>query len=222
MRVRARSCRLLGSLALLAGSACGSATVDETVERSREVVDRSREVVDEKVEVARDRLADAGAEIERSGREGLHQAGEGLDRWLEEGREQLGSDHEHQPIAGTAEAIDCTTETESTTSRCTIDAAFVDRLAENPLILSGEAVALPTQGTSERGLALSHVRAGSIPAQLGLRDGDVLISLNGTNLASLAAPRALADALANTSEAKLVYERANQTRTLTIVRTPKG
>jgi S1-C subfamily serine protease len=82
-------------------------------------------------------------------------------------------------------------------------------------------VVLPTQGNSERGLGLSRVRAGSIPAQLGLRDGDVLISLNGTNLASLAAPRALADALAHTNEATLVYERANQQRTLTIVRTRK-
>lgn len=209
MRERARSCRLLGSLALALTSACGSTTVEETV-------DRSREVVDDKIEVARDLVADAGVELERTGREGLRQAGEGLDRWLEEGREQLGSETEYKPIPGTAEAIHCESET-----RCTIDAAFIDRLAEDPLVLSGEAVALPTQGLSERGLALSQVRSGSIPAELGLREGDVLISLNGTNLASLAAPRALADALANTNEATLVYERASQRRTLTIVRPTK-
>jgi hypothetical protein len=207
-----RERRLLGSLVLVIASACTS----ESVDRSREVVDEKLEKVDEKLEVARDRLADAVPEIERNGREGLRQAGEGLDRWLEEGREQLGTGDDYTPIAGADQAIDCPSE-----DRCTIDAGFIDRLAEDPLVLSKEAVALPTQGTSERGLGLSRVRPGSIPDELGLRDGDVLISLNGTNLASLAAPRALADALSDTNEAKLVYERAGQRRTLTIVRTTK-
>jgi hypothetical protein len=227
---RVSSCRLLGSLALVVLSACSTETredVDDKIERSREVVDdkieRSREVVDEQVEVARDRLADAGAEIEkagaqleRSGRKGLREAGEGLDRWLAEGREQLGSGDDYKPIAGADEAIQCKTDT-----RCTIDPAFIDRLSKDPLVLANEAVVLPTQGNSERGLALSNVRPGSIPEQLGLLDGDVLISLNGTNLASLDAPGTLADALSNTDEATLVFERANQQRTLTIVRTAK-
>ena len=46
----------------------------------------------------------------------------------------------------------------------------------------------------------------------------MLVTLNGTNLASLAAPRALADALSGTDEATLIYERGGQRRTLKIVR----
>jgi hypothetical protein len=202
-RLRLRRYRLPGALVVLVVVACGS-----------EPVERSREVVDDKIEVARDRLADAGAELERTGREGLRQAGEGLDRWLADGREQLHDEDDYRPIAGADQAIRCASE-----DRCTIDAAFIDRLADDPLVLSREAVALPTQGNSDRGLSLSRVRPGSIPDRLGLRDGDVLISLNGTNLASLAAPRALADALSGTNEAMLIYERSGQRRTLTIVRT---
>ncbi|MFV8755382.1 hypothetical protein ACNOYE_32935 [Nannocystaceae bacterium ST9] len=206
MLVVMRDPRRIGVLALLGLAACGS-----------EAAERSREVVDDKIDQARDRLADAGAELERTGREGLRQASEGLDHWLEQGREQLDGDDEYKPIAGAAEAIHCESDT-----RCTIDAAFIDRLAADPLVLSGEAVALPTQAESDKGLALSGVRTGSIPALLGLVEGDVLISLNGTNLASLAAPRALADALAGTDEATLIFERSGSRRTLTIVRTKKS
>lgn len=220
MRKHVRVCRLSSSLALVVVVAACSSETQQVVD---EKIERSREVVDEKVEVARDRLADAGAELERtgaelerSGRKGLNEAKEGLDRWLAEGREQLGSEMDYEPVPGASEAIHCESDT-----RCTIDAAFIDRLSGDPLILSREAVVLPTQGNSERGLALSQVRSGSIPGELGLRDGDVLISLNGTNLASLEAPKALADALSNTNEATLVFERANQQRKLTIVRTSK-
>ena len=195
--------RRLAPLGLVLLASCGS-----------EAVERSREVVDEQIDQARDRLADAGAEFERTGREGLRQASEGLDQWLAQGRETIGSAATPpQPITGAAEAIHCAAAT-----RCTISAAFIDRLARDPMVLSGEAVALPAQGNSELGLALSSVRAGSIPSLLGLREGDVLISLNGTNLASLAAPRALADALSGTDEATLIYERGGQRRTLKIVR----
>lgn len=210
---RARSFRLtasslIGLLAHVLLAGCGSDTVD----RSREVVDRSVEVVDDKIEVARDNLADAGAEIERTGREGLRQANEGIDRWVAEGRDELGSDY--QPIAGAAAAIQCESD-----SACTIDPKFIDQLGSKPQVLVGEAVALPTQGNSEKGMELSSVRPGSIPDLLGLRDGDVLISLNGTKLASLAAPDALADALSDTHEAALVFEREGKQRTLTITRT---
>ncbi len=191
----------------------GLLTLAGAITACGEAGSNSREVVDDRIELARDRLTDAGRELERRGSEGLRQTGEGLDRWLAGGRERAEASDTYYPIAGAAEAIRCESEV-----ICTIDAAFVDRLARDPLVLAGEAVVLPTQGQSGKGLALTGVRPGSIPARLGLRDDDLLISLNGTNLASLAAPRALADALSNTNEATLIFERGGERRTLTIVR----
>jgi hypothetical protein len=194
----------------------------ETSERTREAVERSASQAREQIVEVGDEVAKTGREVVQSGREvgrevvassreGLREAKQGLDRWFADRREQ--SDAAYQPIAGADAAIECDTDT-----HCTIDAAFVDRLAAQPTLLANEAIAVPREGTSATGLALDRVREGSIPALLGLRDGDLLISLNGTNLASLDAPAALADALAGTHEAKLVYERGTAQRTLVIER----
>lgn len=208
----------LALLSLLAVIACDR----ETTERTREVVERSAEQAREQIVEVGDEVAkqgrevvktgrEVGREVVASGREGLRDAKDGLDRWMSDRREQ--SDAAYRPIAGADAAITCDSDT-----HCTIDAAFVDRLADSPTQLANEAIALPREGASAKGLALDRVREGSIPALLGLRDGDLLISLNGTNLASLDAPAALADALAGTHEAKLVYERGTAQRTLTIER----
>ncbi len=198
-------------VACLAQLACDR----ETSERTREAVERSAEQAREQIGKTGREVVQTGREVGRevvaSGREGLREAKDGLDRWFADRREQ--SDAAYRPIAGADAAIACDSDT-----HCTIDAAFVDRLADQPTLLANEAIAVPREGTSATGLALDRVREGSIPALLGLRDGDLLISLNGTNLASLDAPAALADALAGTHEAKLVYERGTAQRTLTIER----
>lgn len=178
----------------------------------RESADRTREVVERSAEQARERFDEVRDEVTETGREGLRQAKVGLDRWLADRRET--ADAQYRPIPGAAAAIACDSAT-----HCTIDPAFIDRLASDPSVLANEAIAVPREGNTDTGLALDRVREGSIPALLGLRDGDLLISLNGTNLASLDAPAALADALSGTNVARLVYVRGATRQTLTIERT---
>ena len=62
------------------------------------------------------------------------------------------------------------------------------------------------------GYKLDGIRSGSQVSQLGFRDGDVLISVNGTQLDDSLGLLSLYGGLATTSSYKVVYERAGARR----------
>ncbi len=229
------------ALALLGASACSDRAVERTqevsedvrreieveakrgAEQAREQLEQVDAKVGEQIDAAREhldvvseRIGEAGDRLQQASRESLHEAKQGLDRWLGEQRERIDDTLGYEPIEGAAEAIECRDD------HCTLTAAFIDRLADSPHVLAREAIVVPTKGVSDKGLRLSKVEPGSVPALLGLRDGDILVSLNGTNLASLEAPRALERALAGKDDAELVYERAGERRTLKLSRVGPG
>ncbi|NVB40530.1 hypothetical protein G6O69_22000 [Pseudenhygromyxa sp. WMMC2535] len=202
--------------------------VDEKVERAREELAQVRERAGEELDQARERY-EVDAKVERAREElarGLDEAAKTFDqlaqRAVEEGREQgaeLSERLAYEPIPGAAEAVDC----EASGRRCTVSAAFIDALASDPSQLGREAVLLPGRSVDGvAGLRLSKLEAGSLPALLGLRDGDLLLEVNGVKLASFDAIRELDAAFAGRSEALLRFERGGNLRELTIVRVPSG
>ncbi|MCA9685252.1 MAG: hypothetical protein KC457_23925 [Myxococcales bacterium] len=223
-------------LAIASSLACGpeqSELIDDARVATRRGLDqagreieqaRERYQIDEKVDQARRELGDKlDDQVERAREQlerGIDEAAAGFEALAEQGLEQGAEVSEqlaYQPLPGAAEAIACEG------ARCKMDAAFIDRLAENPQQLTREAMLLPGRTAEGRpGLALARVQPGSIPALLGLRDGDLLLELNGTALGSLAAIRAVDDALAGRDQAELSYERDGVQATLVVLREPPG
>lgn len=165
---------------------------------------RERFEIDARVERAREQLE---FELGRVATE----LGQLTEAGMEQGAE-LGKRVRYEPIAGAAEAIRCRE------LRCEMSAAFVDILAANPRQLVREMMLAPSEGETGPGLRLSRVREGGVPMLLGLRDGDLLLEINGTPLRSLDALRVLGDALHGREQAELLFERDGVRKTLVIVR----
>lgn len=210
---------LLGTILALTG--CTRAEQ----ERTRELVDEAARQADRGLNEARreldharrrydidERVAVAREQLER----GIDEAADAFTELAEAGREQGEQIGEYRPIEGAAEAIECEGD------RCRMDAAFIDRLAKNPSQLTREAILVPATGASGSGLRVTRVRPGSIPALLGLREGDILLEVNGAGLGSFEAIRKTGAVLHGRNEAVLVYERAGARRSLTVLRHPPG
>ncbi|PCC73240.1 hypothetical protein SAMN02745121_03033 [Nannocystis exedens] len=64
--------------------------------------------------------------------------------------------------------------------RCVVDLGFYQTLREDPSLLKNEAHILPSIKDGQvRGLKFYGIRPGSLPNLLGLKNGDMLTSLNG-------------------------------------------
>jgi hypothetical protein len=166
----------------------------------------------ERVEARRRRLAEQGERIDASALvEGSQEALEDGRDAVRAGQEKIGERVnervEYVPPEGIDEAITCEAE------KCTIDHRWAKALSERGSGLGREAVLLPRKGG---GIVLVSVPHRGIAEHLGLRSGDVILSINGTPLDSLAAIGALRESSAEEHSFSVEYEREGDLRALSV------
>jgi len=84
-------------------------------------------------------------------------------------------------IPGATESIECSNE-----SHCVVDKAFAESLLADPAKLVGQARFVAKKAPDGRpGYALYGVRKGSLPQLLGVKNGDIVVSVNGADLGSM-------------------------------------
>lgn len=99
--------------------------------------------------------------------------------------------------------------------RCTIAAAYADRLRANPAFLSSQARVVPQERDGRTvGVQLSDVQP--LPSLLGFRERDVIVSVNGQRVQSLQSAPQLYLQLRSAKRFTVVYERGSEQRTCTI------
>lgn len=76
---------------------------------------------------------------------------------------------------------------------------------------------MPKEGLTGRGLQLVRASKEGFTALLGLRQGDILVEINGVELNSFEAIKQLDEALGGKPEAKLIYERDGKREALTVM-----
>jgi general secretion pathway protein C len=105
-------------------------------------------------------------------------------------------------IPGAREAINCKG------NACTVQREFVEKLMANPRLLTRQAKILPAVKDGEtRGFRLYRVRRGTLPRLLGLKNGDTLLAVNGTDLDSMDRAISLYTKLRRASELSFTVER---------------
>lgn len=105
-------------------------------------------------------------------------------------------------IEGAREAIDCKK------NACTIDRKFVEKLMANPSLLARQAKFRPAvKDGKTRGFRVLRVRRGTLPQLLGLKNGDTLLAVNGSDLNSMDRAMSLYTKLRRASELSLTVER---------------
>jgi general secretion pathway protein C len=83
-------------------------------------------------------------------------------------------------IPGAEDAIECKK------NHCTVQREFVDELIAKPSLLSKQARIVPAIRDGEtQGFKFYGIRRGSLPRLLGLKNGDLLMAVNGTDLDSM-------------------------------------
>lgn len=105
-------------------------------------------------------------------------------------------------IEGADEAIDCSQE-----NNCVIDRAFVEKILEDPAALAKQARVRP----GKDGFKFYGVRKGSLPDLLGLKNGDMLKTVNGTDLKSIDDAMGLYTKLRRASNLSVTLERRGKT-----------
>jgi type II secretion system protein C len=115
-----------------------------------------------------------------------------------------GNDRE---IEGAAEAISCDADFTS----CTVDKAFVEKLLANPAQLTRQARIVPAVRDGEtKGYKFYGIRPGSLPKLLGMKNGDLLTSVNGHQLESLDQAMDLYTKLRRASHLSITLERQGE------------
>ncbi len=110
-------------------------------------------------------------------------------------------------IEGAAEAISC----DEAMTNCTVDKAFVEKLMANPAQLAKQARIVPAVADGEtKGYKFYGIRPGSLPKLLGLKNGDLLTSVNGHELESLDQAMDLYNKLRRASHLSVSIERKGQ------------
>ncbi|NVB36710.1 hypothetical protein G6O69_02625 [Pseudenhygromyxa sp. WMMC2535] len=111
-------------------------------------------------------------------------------------------------IEGATEAIQC----DSDYASCSVDKAFVEKLLANPAQLTKQARIVPAVRDGETtGYKFYGIRPGSLPKLLGLKNGDLLTSVNGQQLKSIDQAMGLYTKLRRASHLSVVIERKGQT-----------
>jgi type II secretion system protein C len=110
-------------------------------------------------------------------------------------------------IEGAAEAISCDADFNS----CTVDKAFVEKLLANPAQLTRQARIVPAVRDGEtKGYKFYGIRPGSLPKLLGMKNGDLLTSVNGHQLESLDQAMDLYTKLRRASHLSVTIERQGE------------
>ncbi|MFO7564671.1 MAG: type II secretion system protein GspC [Enhygromyxa sp.] len=111
-------------------------------------------------------------------------------------------------IDGAAESINCDADFKS----CTVDKAFVEKLLANPAQLTRQARIVPAVRDGEtKGYKFYGIRPGSLPRLLGMKNGDLLTSVNGHQLESLDQAMDLYTKLRRASHLSVTIERQGET-----------
>lgn len=107
-------------------------------------------------------------------------------------------------IDGALEAISCDKDFTS----CTVDKAFVEKLLAKPAQLTKQARIVPAVRDGEtKGYKFYGIRPGSLPKLLGMKNGDLLTSVNGQQLESLDQAMDLYTKLRRASHLSVTIER---------------
>jgi general secretion pathway protein C len=116
-------------------------------------------------------------------------------------------DPNSREIDGALEAISCDAEFTS----CTVDKGFVEKLLANPAQLTKQARIVPAVRDGEtKGYKFYGIRPGSLPKLLGMKNGDLLTSVNGQQLESLDQAMDLYTKLRRASHLSVTIERKGQ------------
>lgn len=111
-------------------------------------------------------------------------------------------------IEGAEDAIKCEGDS------CTVDRAFVNKMLSNPALLAKQARVVPSIKDGEtRGFKFYGVRPGSLPKLLGVKNGDLVKSINGQPLTSVDEAMGMYTKLRNASSLSVVIERRGATVT---------
>ncbi len=110
-------------------------------------------------------------------------------------------------IPGATDAINC----DSSGNHCTVQRQFVENLLKNPMSLARQARIRVNK--EPPGFRFAGVRNGSLPQLLNLKNGDVLTSVNGTELKTMDQAMALYSKLRNASHLSVTIDRKGKTVT---------
>lgn len=110
-------------------------------------------------------------------------------------------------IPGAADAIKCENE-----NSCTVNREFIDQLFANPAALTKQARVMPSIKDGEtKGFKFYGIRPDSLPKLLGMKNGDLLTSVNGTELKSVDQVMGLITKLRRASNLSVTIERKGET-----------
>ncbi|EDM81072.1 general secretion pathway protein C [Plesiocystis pacifica SIR-1] len=111
-------------------------------------------------------------------------------------------------IEGAADAISC----DGDFTSCTVDKRFVEKLLSNPAQLARQARIVPAVRDGEtKGYKFYGIRPGSLPKLLGMKNGDLLTTVNGNQLKSIDSAMNLYTKLRNASHLSVTIERKGET-----------
>jgi general secretion pathway protein C len=112
-------------------------------------------------------------------------------------------------IPGAEDAIKCESE-----NSCTVDRMFIDSLFANPAALTKQARVMPSIKDGEtKGFKFYGIRPGSLPKLLGMKNGDLLTSVNGIELKSVDQVMGLLTKMRSASNLQVTSERKGESIT---------
>ncbi len=110
-------------------------------------------------------------------------------------------------VEGSEDAIQCPSE-----NLCIVDRAFVEKLLANPAALAKQARVIAAKVDGEtKGFKFYGVRRDSLPKMLGLKNGDMLVSVNGVELTSMDRVMGLYSKLRHASNLSVTIDRKGKT-----------
>lgn len=112
-------------------------------------------------------------------------------------------------IPGMEEAINCPNE-----NLCVVEREFVEKLLSNPVLLARQARVIPALKDGEtQGFKFYGIRKDSLPRVLGIKNGDLVKSINGEELNSMDKAMTLYTKLRRASNLSVTVERKGETVT---------
>jgi S1-C subfamily serine protease len=108
-------------------------------------------------------------------------------------------------------------DTADSLGRCEIERATIERLFEDPSSVMTQMRVIPAmQDGVSRGFKIAGIRGSSVPSQLGLKNGDVLVAFDGQPLGSIDAAITAFARLREVDTVALTIERRGVPKRLTI------
>jgi type II secretion system protein C len=112
-------------------------------------------------------------------------------------------------IEGAENAIKCESE-----NSCTIERAWLEGVLSNPAALTRQARVMPSLKDGEtRGFKFYGIKPGSLPKLLNIKNGDLITSVNGTDLKSMDGAMSLYAKLRRANNLSVTIERKGETIT---------